>query len=349
MLDDRKKKILQAIIDGYITTAEPVGSRTIAKQYSIGLSSATIRNEMADLEDMGYLEQPHTSAGRIPSDKGYRFYVDELMEKHSLSAAEIERLKKDIQPRISEVNQVIRQALVSLCKVTKYTSVATAPLINKSTIQKVRLVFVDRLKMLVVLITDSGIVKSSITKVGEELYPEYIEKCVNILNDRLHGLSIEQITDNTVNEIQMLMNECRYNITPVIEAVLDCVNYIDKNEVYLEGTTNMLNYPEYYDIDKARRILGVLDTKELLNKIVNSAATDAEISAVIGGENCVDEIKDCSLITATYNIGVEPLGRIGVIGPMRMDYSNVFSYMELVMKLINREINRIVYEKIDYD
>lgn len=349
MLDDRKRKILQAIIDGYITTAEPIGSRTIEKKYDIGLSSATIRNVMADLEDMGYLQQPHTSAGRIPSNKGYRLYVDELMERHMLTDEQVQRIKNDLQLRVFEINQLIRQAMISLCKATQYTSLATAPLASKSTIKRIEIIPVDNMKVLVVFVTDSDITKGNIIRLSSNIAFEQLDRFVNILNNRLRGFTVEQITEDIISELRLITAIDEDILNPILDAVLDCFECIEKNDIYLEGATNILNYPEYYDIDKARRMLGILDTREVLHKALISMKADSRVNVSIGEENNLEEIKDCSLVTTTYSIGNKPIGRIGIIGPMRMDYSSVVSYMDIVRKLINKEITKMFYQVNDRD
>lgn len=344
LLDDRKKRILQAVVDGYIITGEPVGSRTIARRYEEGLSSATIRNEMADLEDMGYLEQPHTSAGRIPSDKGYRLYVNELMKKRQLSEAEIENIKNSLQVKIGEIGRLVKQASLVLSQATKYTSMAIAPQVSKSVIKTVQLVPVDQTKVLVVIVTSAGAVESIIARAGAETTPEQLSRLTAVLNESLRGLAIEQITSQVITELQARSGEHRSVLSPILKAIFECINSIDSKEVYLEGTTNILNFPEYSDINRVKEVLGIFDAKEILYRMLNSMGEHSGVNVTIGSENTLDEMKDCSVVTATYSMGEKPIGRIGVIGPMRMDYSHVISYIEFVRDVINKEISEIICE-----
>lgn len=344
LLDDRKKRILRAVVDGYIITGEPVGSRTIARRYEEGLSSATIRNEMADLEDMGYLEQPHTSAGRIPSDKGYRLYVDELMKKRQLSMTEIENINNSLKAKIGEIGQMIKQASLVLSQATKYTSMAIAPQVSKSIIKTVQLVPVDQTKALVVIVTSSGAVESIIARTGAETSPGQLSRLTTVLNESLRGLAIEQITSQVITELQARAGEHRSVLSPVLKAIFECINSIDSKEVYLEGTTNMLNFPEYSDINRVKEVLGIFDAKDVLYKMLNSMREPSGVNVTIGSENGFDEMRDCSVVTAAYNMGDKTIGRIGVIGPMRMNYAHVISYIEFVRDVINREISKIICE-----
>jgi len=347
LLDDRKKRILRAIIDDYIDTAEPVGSRTIARKHELGLSSATIRNEMADLEEMGYLAQPHTSAGRIPSDKGYRLYVDELMKVRELTEEEAESIREAMEVRINELSQLIRQASAVMSRFTRYTSVAITPQAKKSILKAVQIVPISTGNALVIVVTNAGILRNSIVKVPENLLPDYLIKVSNVLNEKLTGLTIEKIGPKIIKEIEgeiALAGEplARETLMPILNGVKDCINQIDSSEVYLEGATNIFNYPEFRDVIKAREFLNVLDEKEVLCKLLNSSAENDGVSIQIGTENQIEEIKDCSLITATYSVGDEIVGSIGIIGPTRMEYSRVISSMNYIRKKINQELSKLL-------
>jgi len=341
-LDDRKRRILQAIIDDYIDTAEPVGSRTVARKHELGLSSATIRNEMADLEEMGFLAQPHTSAGRIPSDKGYRFYVNELMRERVISAEEAECIKQALEIRINEMNQLIRQASMILSKITKYTSIATAPQLKKSILKAVQVVPIQQGRALVIVVTNANVVRNSFIKIPDNVTADMLIMMSNMLNNKLNGLTMDQISSNILLDIERELSISKEILMPVIDGIIDSINNIDYSDVYLEGTTNILNFPEFMDIVKAKEFLNVLDEKEKIYKILNNKKGIENIGVQIGTENDIQQIKDCSLVTATYSIGNVVLGTIGVIGPTRMEYAKVISSMNYLKRKLNEEILKYI-------
>ncbi|HOJ11209.1 MAG TPA: heat-inducible transcriptional repressor HrcA [Clostridiales bacterium] len=348
LLDDRKRMILKAIIDDYISTAEPIGSRTIARKHEIGLSSATIRNEMADLEYMGLLEQPHTSAGRVPSDKGYRIYVDQLMTERSLTASEIESVKSALKLRISELGQLIKQASAVVSEITKYTSMAITPQMNKCTIKTLQLIPVEHDKLLIVAVTNAGVIKNSLVKTGCKVSVDSLIKLTNLLNDVLSGLTLEKINlADLMCEAENLLEKEKEIILPVLVGIKDCLNQVFSSEVYLEGTTNMFNFPEFQDLIRARQFLNILDTKEILCTLMYNGIENGDIKVKIGAENELDELKDFSLITATYSLDYEIIGSIGVIGPTRMQYPKVIASLNYIRREINRELNNLIRENTD--
>jgi heat-inducible transcriptional repressor len=341
-VDDRKRRILQAIIDDYIGTAEPIGSRTIARKHELGLSSATIRNEMADLEDMGFLEQPHTSAGRVPSDKGYRLYVDQLMKLRELSIEEAESIQKAMEIKINELSQLIRQASGVMSRITKYTSMAITPQLKKTTVKAVQVVPIEPGNALVVVVTNAGVVRNNMVKIPETVLPDFLIKISNILNEKLIGHTIEQINKALIMEIENNIGIPRDVLLPVLNSVAECINQTDNAEVYMDGTTNIFNYPEFRDVAKAKELLNILDEKELIFKLLINNNENNAISVQIGNENNLQEIKDCSLITATYSLGNTIIGTLGIIGPTRMEYSKVISSMNYIRKKINLEITKLL-------
>lgn len=345
-LDDRKRRILQAIIDDYIDSAEPIGSRTVARKYELGLSSATIRNEMADLEEMGYLAQPHTSAGRIPSDKGYRLYVNELMKTKELTVEEADTIKRALEIRINEMSQLIRQASMIISKITKYTSMAMTPNMKKSSLKAVQVVPIQPGRALVIVVTNASIVRNSLIKIPDSMLPDNLIMISNALNNKLNGFTLEQINQKLIKEIEKELGIQNEILMPILNGVADCINQIDHSDVFLEGATNILNYPEFRDVMKAKEFLEVLDEKDLVFNLLKDSANDS-VNVQIGGENKIREIKDCSLITATYSFGNLVLGTIGVIGPTRMEYAKVISSMEFLKKKMNQEIIKLIGDGID--
>ncbi len=343
MLDDRKLKILQAIIDDYINTAEPVGSRTIAKKHELGLSSATIRNEMADLEEMGFLEQPHTSARRVPSDKGYRLYVDQLMKINDLSDSEIEKIKNAMDIRINELSQIIRNASVVMSQFTKYTSMAVTPQIKRSVLKAVQVVPIETGKALVIVVTDSNIVRNNLIRIPDKVTPDFIIQVSNMLNDKLKGYTLEMLKRNFLNGEAEQLTSLPYDLMrPILDGIEELIKLIDQPEVYLEGTTNILNFPEFKEVQKAKEFLSLLDEKKLMSEILNTNSNKNEIVIQIGNENLIHGIKDCSLVTASYSVDDYVIGAIGIIGPTRMEYSKVVSSLNYIRNKINQEILKLL-------
>lgn len=341
-MDERKRKILQAIIDDYIDTAEPIGSRTIARKHELGLSSATIRNEMADLEEMGYLAQPHTSSGRIPSDKGYRLYVDQLMQVHDLKTDEIEKIKSAMETRINELSQLIRQALAVLSRFTKYTSMAVSPQMKTSTIKAIQVVPIENGKAMIIVVTNAGVVRNSLVKISESVQPDILIKISNALNNKLTGLTIEEVNIRIIKEMEKEVGISGEILLPILEGAADCISQIDNPEVYIEGATNIFNHPEFRDMIKARDFMNILDEKANLFKMLLDSFESGGIAIRIGSENDILGIRECSLITANYNIADTFVGTIGIIGPTRMEYPKVISSMKFVRRLMNDEVNRLL-------
>lgn len=345
VLDERKRRILRAIIDDYIDTAEPIGSRTIARKHELGLSSATIRNEMADLEDMGYLAQPHTSAGRIPSDKGYRLYVDHLMRVNELSLEDIEDIKRAMEVKINELGQLIRQASIIMSRITKYTSMATTPQMKRSSFKAVQVVPIDVGKTLVIVVTSAGVVRNNLVKVSEWASPDFIIHISNVLNEKLKGLTLNQIDSSIIGEIELEISDSKEVLVPILNGVAECINQIDNFEILLDGTTNIFNYPEFRDVIKAKEFLSFLDERELISRMLSRGESEDDgVVIKIGAENNLEGIKDCSLVTATYSFGDVVIGSIGVIGPTRMEYPRVISSMKHIRKIINQELKKRIGE-----
>lgn len=325
-MGDRKRLILQAIIEDYINTAEPVGSRTISKKYLTGTSPATIRNEMADLEEMGFIEQPHTSAGRIPSDKGYRLYVDKIMRQNTVNDAQREMIKKEFLDTLGEIDRLVKHASKMLSQMTQYTSIVMAPQLRRTGIKQVQLIRIDSATILAVIITDAGIVKNSVLRLTQDVKPDALARITNMLNDKLAGLGMEDLENFDID--YMLNNSLGHGeiIEQVLPELIQTLFYSDTAEVYHDGVSNILNLPEYSDINKARNFLNTMEEKDLLFKVLNDVKGDVNVS--IGSENKLEQFKDCSLITATYRINGKTIGSVGIIGPTRMDYSKAISIVE---------------------
>lgn len=336
-MDKRKIRILLAIINDYINNAEPVGSRTIAKKYNFGLSSATIRNEMSDLEEMGYLEHLHTSSGRKPSDKGYRLYVDKLMSVEQLSPEEEFLIKNQmLTAALYEVDKIVKQATILLSELTKLTCIVKSPSAKKSYIKSVQLVHIDFNNILSVFVTGSGIIKTNVIRVKEQIISEDLIAINNLLNERLRSLTIEEINLSVINSLNSDLSGHEDIFNAIIPIIYESLNSVDQAEVYLTGTTNIFNYPEYNDIVRTREFLSLIDDKENLKNLLNSKD---DISISIGQENYLKGAKDLSIISAVYSISGRPLGSIGVIGPTRIPYSKVVSVLSKIIKELNDNIS----------
>lgn len=340
MLNERKLKILQAIIQDYIETAAPVGSRTLSKRYNFGISPATIRNEMADLEDLGFIVQPHTSAGRVPSDKGYRLYVDQFMSLKKIKAVELDYLVLDLLQEIGEIEQILQYSSRILSQLTNYTAIALAPQIKESKLKHVQLIPVDSNQMIIVIITNNGIIKKSVIKPNCEIDESSAQIISNFLNDELHGLSVKNIKTELIETLSGEFVYLSGLIEKIISEVFQSLDEINNIDIFLDGVMNIFNFPEYNDILRAKSFLKLLEEKELLSNLITSFENEG-LNISIGSENIYEEVKDCSLVTATYKIDDTVLGWLSIIGPTRMDYSTVVSVMtrisEFIIELLNNK------------
>ncbi|MBQ4249522.1 MAG: heat-inducible transcription repressor HrcA [Clostridia bacterium] len=328
-LGDRKKKILQLIIESYIETAEPVGSRYIAKKNDLSLSPATIRNEMADLEEMGYLEQPHTSAGRVPSQAGYRFYVDQLMERYFMTMADMERVNQALKLQTEEIDKIISRVCQVMSDVTDFTTVAVTPKHDKSRIKKLDLVMIDAHSFLAVIVTDSAVVKNRLFRTSGTIDERTLKLFSGILNQTLANISIGSITFDMINSLKKAMPEYANELVPVLNFVHEVVTQLDRSNLYMRGANNILKYPEFADLDKARSFIEFLEDGEAVGEIIKSVPEGAEqTSIIIGSENKNPHMQGSSLILRTYKIDDSAYGCLGLIGPIRMDYRKAVSDIE---------------------
>lgn len=333
-LSERKKKILQAVIDEYIGTAEPVGSRSISKKESLGLSSATIRNEMADLEEMGYLIQPHTSAGRVPSDEGYRFYVNSLMQRYQLGIEAIKQLQSEMENRVIQLDRIIKKAGILTSSLTDYTTFVTTPG-KAAKIKKIDLVPVGYNMIMLIIVTMT--VKNQI--IHADINDDDCSELAKILNKHLVNLTSEEINFNKIEQIQRELED-RLQIPVqilinIMHFVYETISLMNDEEIFLNNTKSLLKYPEYSDLDKARELLDFLDNKDNLKLLAEADAKD-RIEAKIGKENGLDILNDCSLVTVNYNMGQNRGGKIGVIGPKRMNYAKVFASLDTISSEIDK-------------
>ena len=358
-LDDRKLKILKAVIQNYLETGEPVGSRTISKYTDLKLSSATIRNEMADLEELGYIVQPHTSAGRIPTDKGYRLYVDDLMaqkkqeledreSKVSDREKEVDSMRDILNEKVDRVEELLQNVAKVLAKDTNYATMITAPQVKGNKLKFVQLSQLESDKILAVIVMEGNIIRNKVIDVSEALSQENILKLNILLNTTLTGLTLEQMNlsivskmENQAGEHMQLVKEVLDAIVEAISDVLDAVaNTIQLDndlEIYTSGATNIFKYPELSDSVKASELIYTLEEKQSLSGLIadqqsgkDKEADDHGIQVYIGNETPVASMKDCSVVTATYELQDGLKGTIGIIGPKRMDYEKVVESLKTI-------------------
>lgn len=329
-LDERKMKILQTIIKTYLETGEPVGSRTISKYVDLNLSSATIRNEMADLEDLGYIIQPHTSAGRIPSDKGYRWYVDTLMEEKEQEVTEI---KEQMLQKADKMDQLLKQAAKVLAANTNYATMISAPTYNRNKLKFIQLSQVDENQIIAVIVMEGNIIKNKIVTVGENLGNETLLKLNMLLNTNLNGMSIEEINLGMIARLKEQAGIHSEVISDVLDAVANVIQ-VDDLEIYTSGATNIFKYPELSDKQSAQEIISAFEEKQQLASLVTQTLSEEEnkgIQVYIGNETPIQNMKDCSVVTATYELGEGMQGTIGIVGPKRMDYEHVMTTLKTLM------------------
>ena len=332
-LDERKVTILKAIIKTYLETGEPVGSRTISKYSDLKLSSATIRNEMSDLEDLGYIVQPHTSAGRIPSDKGYRFYVDQIMQEKEQEVTEVKELM--IQ-RMDRVELVLKKLAHLLAANTNYATMISGPLYHHNKLKFIQLSQMEAYKLLVVVVVEGNLIKNKVIQLEVEISQEDILNLNILLNSALTGLTITEINLGVISKLKEQAGVHGQVIDLVLNEVAAAIKADDEDlQIYTSGTTNIFKYPELSDGEKASQLLSTLEQKDFLQELikdVNASDESGDIQVYIGDETPVQSMKDCSVVTANYELGEGIRGTIGIIGPKRMDYDKVLGTLRQLMK-----------------
>lgn len=331
-IDERKSRVLQAIIQDYVETAEPVGSRTLARKYRFGLSPATIRNEMSDLEELGYLEQPHTSAGRVPSSQGYRYYVDKLMEEHNLGPGEEQAIEAAFRRRIHEIDRLIKVTARLLSDATHYASLVTAPRAVRSALEHLQIVPLPGNKAMLVLVTEAGMVEKQVIDIPEVTLVE-LQHVSEAISERLRGHTLDQLSRTSLQDLRRELNKYRALLDHTLD-FLGGETDSDGQRVYIGGTRNMLDQPEFRDVSKVRTLFDVLEQERAVQELLGEPETapGEGVSFAIGEEIQYREMQDCSVITATYRIGGRMIGRIGVLGPRRMEYAKVAKIVDEVAR-----------------
>ena len=332
MLDDRKKKVLQAIVEEYINTAEPVSSNALISKYDLECSSATIRNEMADLEKRGLLDKMHTSSGRLPSAKGYRYYVDELLKDDNISLEEVKYISNKLETKVNEIEELTKITASTISEITHYTTVTIGPKANEQIISEIKFVLLGSRMLLAIIMTDTGMIKETIIKFDEDINEKQVETLNYMFNNKLKGEPIEKIDKPLEEYLYQEMADMVKVIKPIIEQIKKVL--FEEAEVKLQGTKNELDLPEFNSLQVAKNFMNILDEKELIADMLNSGFAE-DINVFIGGEDEEEKLKDFSIVTFKHKVGNKDLGTIGIIGPKRMDYSKVISVMKYISKKLN--------------
>ena len=328
MLDERKQRILRAIVDDYISTAEPIGSRTIAKKYSLGISPATIRNEMADLETLGYIKHLHTSSGRIPSSKGYRFYVDDLLTLEQMSENEISLINNWYATKVRSVEEIFRETSRIISQLTKNVSLVLAPQLTQTAFQYLRFLPLNEHQVIAVIMTDAGFIDNKIIDIPSGVSFKDFDNIASIFNHYLKGKRLSDISMASIRKIRgETVNSTVFN---AIINIIDEALVKDKQErLYLGGARELMEQPEFHNIDKVKKLLSMFEEKQLLYDILH-AQKDESLAVTIGQENKYNDIKDCSIISATYHLDGKPIATLAVLGPTRMDYGKIISLLKFM-------------------
>ena len=347
-LSERKIKILQAIINDYIATAEPVGSRTIAKKYDFGLSSATIRNEMSDLEEMGFIIQPHASSGRIPSDLGYRLYVDSLMQQRDLVENEKSFLHGIVADNINQIEYLMEETAKMLSAMTNYTTIISEPIIKSTRLKKIQFMSLDEKNVMIIIAAEGNIVKNHLAKVDYLPNDDELYSISCVVNQYLEGQIMGSIDSEAVKMLYRNLPGYDDLITATLRAVEKTVKSAENLQLHLSGAKNILAFPEFSDVQKAKSLMQTLEDKESLKNLLSAQTVGGEdLQIYIGNENGIEEMRDCSIITTSYKFADNITGTIGILGPTRMNYSQVVSVLngmvkniEVVVKNLNNQNDR---------
>jgi heat-inducible transcriptional repressor len=333
MLNDRKKKILQLIIEDYISTAEPVGSRTIARKYNLGISPATIRNEMSDLEMLGYLEQPHTSAGRIPSAQAYRFYVDSLLEPGALTDNDMALINSWFRERRRSIDEIFQSTAKILSRMTQNVSMVLANKSDKAVFRYMKFLPLDDRHAILCIVTDDGNVDNCVVEIPLGMRPEELDYMAGRVSRLLEGKELAEISDTLLGTVHTDIVEDKLLFTSLLNTINKMNRKHQQQRVFLGGTKQLLSQPEFRDMDRVRDLLGILEEEKVVRDLL-LAGEDSGLKITIGSENKFTGIQDCSMVQATYRLNGQVVGTMAVLGPTRMEYSKVISVMDYLHKYL---------------
>lgn len=338
MLTERQLFLFQVLVDDYIRSAEPVGSRSISKRNDVDFSPATIRNELSDLEEMGFLVKPHSSSGRIPSEKGYRYYVDHLLSPVLLSANELQNIKDTLADKMFEMEKLIQKTAEILSDFTTYTAIALGPELLETRLKHIQVVALNRDTAVLIIITNTGHVENRTVTIPPDVDTHDVEKIVNILNERLQGVPLYNLGFMLEKEIASVLRANVKNYKSVLVMLNQAFNTHHANQIYYGGKTNILAQPEFKDIDKVLPLLNTLEQKDVLYKLLRPSPTGIHVK--IGHENKISAIHNCSVITATYSVSGQNVGTVAIVGPTRMEYPRVVSLLDVVSNSLSKVLTK---------
>lgn len=342
-MEERKRMVLRAVVDDYVATAEPVGSRTIARKYGLGVSPATIRNEMADLEEQGYLEQPHTSAGRVPSSKGYRYYVDYLLSEERLDEGERVRLRAALAQHAHETAALLQHAVRLLSAASGYLVMISGPDLARSTCRFMQFVPLRPGRAFLVLVTENGLARNMLVELDERVTADELRQASEALSQRFRGWALRDVEEALASGMLGDLGRYREVLARAVVTLCQQIEADDRHQVYLGGATNLLKQPEFRDVDKVWTLLNALEEGEVGYELLHGwSRDDGDVMVAIGEELGLDAVRMCSLVSGGYRLCERPVGRIGVLGPSRMDYARVRALVEEV----TRGLTEILTERL---
>ncbi len=340
VLSERKKIILKAIIDAHITFGEPVGSKYLSENQQLNCSSATIRNEMAELEALGFLEQPHTSAGRIPSELGYRFYVNSLLHQYRMSAGEIEAINSSLQTKLAEMDQLLREASRIAAAVTNYAGIAVKRRPGEATVTKFEAVRIDAQSFVLVMLLEDGTARSRNVRTPLPLREEELALLLRLFNEKLAGVPAAEFSLSLIGKIEAAMGRLGVLVSPIVRAVYEALTEADRPNTAVEGVNHLLQYPEYADMERLRDLLNIFESRERIGELVPLDAAESDgVNVFIGSENTVKVMDNSTLVFRKIRRGDNIIGAIGVIGPRRMDYPKVIATIDQLADRIDNMLN----------
>ncbi|HUW63348.1 MAG TPA: heat-inducible transcriptional repressor HrcA [Spirochaetia bacterium] len=347
-MDDRKQKVLLAIIQDYVATAEPVGSRTIARKYQLGVSPATIRNEMADLEEMGYIEQPHTSAGRVPSIVGYRYYVDSLMKKEIVPPDLEKIIREGLERKVRDVGEIMHYTGQLLAKLTSYAALVMMPGLFGGHIRHIQLVPLVLPRVTLVVVMDSGTIKNHVFEVEEDIGEDDLSVISTVLNAKLRGMTVAGIRRTVLSEINLELSRYRDVLNRAMEALSDDRGTVEAGKIHLDGMFNILNQPEFHNVEKVKTLLTLLEQEDVLKGLLSGTVPAGSVTVRIGSEMSCRFVEECSMVSATFRMGGQDVGILAVLGPTRMEYARVVSLIEFATRNLSLYLNRLVQGREDW-
>ncbi len=343
LLTDRQLLILQVIVDEFIRSAQPVGSRSLSKKEQISFSSATIRNEMADLEELGFIEKTHTSSGRVPSEKGYRYYVDHLLYPEKVNEQDVFKIKSVFAERIFEFEKIIQRSAMILSEMTSYTSIMLGPAAEENRLKKIEIVPLNKETAIAIIVTDTGHVQNKTIQLPDSMDASDLEKMVNILNERLTGVPLVDLRDKLYKEVAVLLSQHIRNYDRMLHMMTDTFTMPISEKLFFAGKTNILSQPEFNDVTKIRDLMTMIEQERPVYELIKN--NPAGITIKIGRENDNSAMENCSLITASYTMGDEKLGSIAILGPTRMEYSRVISLLKIMSHDLSAVLTRLYQTK----